>query len=279
MPDMMSAPPPPSLQPLSSLARQAAQLDKSEFETEAIPVARLRRLRRNRRLGWLMTGLLVAGLSATVAIGLEERQRLMGDLKSAKLSRIETEHAQASLVRQLQTHDDAMAAVRASLAQREAELNARATTSPESLSLVERLRKELDKKESDIEVAGNSILVNVIDKALFSSGKADLSSGGERTLAAIAIVLKEAPGRRIVVDGHTDDKRPSSKAFASNWELSALRAVGVVRFLVEDTGLDPAQISAQAHAQFQPRSKRSEKNRRIEFRLEPTEPTAQPNAK
>ncbi len=279
MPDMMSAPPPPALQPQSSLARQAARLDRSEFETEAIPVARLGRLRRNRRLGWLMTGLVVAGLAGTVAIGLEERQRLIGELKSAKLSRIETEHAQVNLIRQLRAHDDATAEIRASLAKREADLNARGMTTPESLSLVERLRKELDKKESDIEVVDNTLLVSVSDKAIFSGGKAELSSGGERTLAAIAAALKETPGRRIVVNGHTDDKHPSSRAFPSNWELSALRAIAVVRYLVEEAGLDPAQIAAQAHAQFQPRSKRSEKNRRIELRLEPVEPVRQPSTK
>ena len=239
-------------------------------------MARLRRLRRNRRLGWWMTALFISGLAGTVAIGLEERQRLMDDLKSAKLSRIETEHAQASLLRQLKSRDDSTAELRASLANREAELNARATTSPERLLLVERLRKELDKKESDIEVAGNSISVSVLDKALFPIGKAELSSEGERTLATIAAVLKDTPAQRIVVDGHTDDKRPTSKAFPSNWELSALRAVGVVRYLVEEAGLDPTQISAQAHAQFQPRNKRSEKNRRIELRLEPA---AQTNTK
>jgi chemotaxis protein MotB len=62
-----------------------------------------------------------------------------------------------------------------------------------------------------------------------------------------------------------------AKKFATNWELSAARAVNVTRFL-QQAGLDPARLSATAHGEFDPRVPNDNdagrrKNRRIEILL------------
>src|SRR5262245_46946091 len=47
----------------------------------------------------------------------------------------------------------------------------------------------------------------------------------------------------LIVEGHTDDLPVRSPLFPSNWELSSARAARVVRYLVEEAGIDGARLS------------------------------------
>jgi flagellar motor protein MotB len=63
---------------------------------------------------------------------------------------------------------------------------------------------------------------------------------------------------------------PPPPRFATNWELSAGRAVAVVRHLQEASKLDPSRLSAVGHGQYRPVSRRDKSaNRRIEIVLSP----------
>ena len=71
------------------------------------------------------------------------------------------------------------------------------------------------------------------------------------------------------VDGHTDVRPISTPAFPSNWELSAARAVEVVKVLIQE-GIPPNRLAAAGFGEYQPiESGSSEeafrRNRRIEF--------------
>ena len=57
----------------------------------------------------------------------------------------------------------------------------------------------------------------------------------------------------IRVEGHSDNVPINTPQFPSNWELSAIRATNVVRFLVEASGLDPSRVSALGCGEFRPR--------------------------
>jgi chemotaxis protein MotB len=88
-------------------------------------------------------------------------------------------------------------------------------------------------------------------------------------LGDIADVIKQYPDRQIVVEGHTDDLPMRTDKIASNWELSALRATAVVRYFVEEKGLDPSRLSATGYGEFQPLVPNvSEVNRRINRRVD-----------
>ena len=56
----------------------------------------------------------------------------------------------------------------------------------------------------------------------------------------------------IVIEGHTDDQPPKTEAFQNNWQISALRAVNVLRFMVEDGGIDPKRLSAFGYGGYHP---------------------------
>ena len=58
--------------------------------------------------------------------------------------------------------------------------------------------------------------------------------------------------------------------FASNWELSAARALQVVHYLQDQAKLDPSKLAALAFGEYRPVSKSNKAlNRRIEIVLYP----------
>lgn len=75
---------------------------------------------------------------------------------------------------------------------------------------------------------GVSIEINA--NVLFQPGKADLEPGSLEVLRAVAGRLRDEPFN-LEITGHTDLLPISNSSFASNWELSAVRATSVVRHL------------------------------------------------
>jgi chemotaxis protein MotB len=98
-------------------------------------------------------------------------------------------------------------------------------------------------------------------------------------------VLRTIAGRRFQVAGHTDNVAITTARFRSNWDLSAARAVEVVRILIAQ-GLKPELVSAAGYGEFDPIAPNDTpqskgKNRRIEITLQPNidELVAVPEAK
>lgn len=100
-----------------------------------------------------------------------------------------------------------------------------------------------------------------------------INPDGRTVLAHVAEQIGRISGHRVRVEGHTDSLPISTERFPSNWELSAARAAGVARFLVE-SGLDPAKLTAAGRGEFHPiatndSAKGRARNRRIEIVLVP----------
>jgi chemotaxis protein MotB len=87
-------------------------------------------------------------------------------------------------------------------------------------------------KEGKVKVTqsrrGVSIEINA--NVLFEPGKADLHPHSLQVLQTVAAALRDEPFK-VEVTGHTDNVQISNSTFASNWELSAMRATSVVRLL------------------------------------------------
>ncbi len=102
---------------------------------------------------------------------------------------------------------------------------------------------------------GQTVLVMSAD-ALFEVGTATLTSAGAKRLQSVISHLQTTyPTRTIRVEGHTSNTPLSDelqKKFASNWELSAARATTVVRHLIENSDLDPAQFVAVGYGATDP---------------------------
>lgn len=106
---------------------------------------------------------------------------------------------------------------------------------------------------------------------LFEEGSADIREAFKPSLHEIGLLL--APLHNpVVIEGHTDNQPISTRHYPSNWELSAQRAINVVKFYTEEQGLlNPARVQALAAAFYRPRynvnSEDGPRNRRIEIHV------------
>jgi outer membrane protein OmpA-like peptidoglycan-associated protein len=102
---------------------------------------------------------------------------------------------------------------------------------------------------------------------VFVKGKADLDAKKcERTLKSIDGLIKNAPGFKVTIEGHTDN---TGKAEA-NLKLSQARAEAVVKWLTEHLQTPADRMVAKGFGDTQPiadnkTAKGRAKNRRVDF--------------
>jgi chemotaxis protein MotB len=118
--------------------------------------------------------------------------------------------------------------------------------------LEEMMKKEEIKAEVKVTKEGLQLTLQEQDqKAMFSSGSADITENGKETLNRIVPVITAIPND-VLVEGHTDDTPIHTALYDSNWELSTARATNVVKYLVREKGLSPKKMSAIGYGEFKP---------------------------
>jgi chemotaxis protein MotB len=121
-----------------------------------------------------------------------------------------------------------------------------------------------------LDAARGTITVTLPNEILFDSGKATLKRATSRELDHIYSVIRDKySGKQIDVVGHTDTDPIRKSKWKDNWELSAQRALSVLRYLVKK-GISPDQIKASGRGQSQPVASNSSssgkaRNRRVEI--------------
>jgi chemotaxis protein MotB len=70
----------------------------------------------------------------------------------------------------------------------------------------------------------------------------------------------------IRIEGHTDNIPIHNLEFNSNWELSSLRATGLVRLFLENRDISPDRLSSAGYAEFHPVASNSTVDGRAENR-------------
>jgi chemotaxis protein MotB len=129
---------------------------------------------------------------------------------------------------------------------------------------------------TDIRIQGDRFVFQ--SEILFASGKTEINESGKQELDKFVKIYKEMvpkipPGLDLIimVQGHTDTDPVKSARFQSNWELSAARAMQVVRYLIEK-GIPASRVGASALSEFHPVEKGASVeakrfNRRIEIKI------------
>ena len=118
-----------------------------------------------------------------------------------------------------------------------------------------------------------TITLTIGDSLLFAPGSEELSPEADEQLKTVLDVIESNREMTVNIKGYTDDSAiPEGARFKNNWELSALRAVNVLRWLVEH-GIDPLRVTATGMGDLNPRfpndsPENRAKNRRVEFCLE-----------
>lgn len=158
--------------------------------------------------------------------------------------------------------------------QKEAELKKLKSTYDE---LVESLKGEIEAGEIQIRRMKDRLSVNLESKVLFDSGRADLKASGIEVLRRVGDQLAKIEGKRIQIEGHTDNDPIGGRLkerYPTNWELSTSRALAVVHFLQDDVGIGAERLSGAGYGEYQPAASNDTPegkavNRRIEIVLLP----------
>lgn len=110
--------------------------------------------------------------------------------------------------------------------------------------------------DDSIEVVIDEIGVHIRikDTVLFNSGSAIINTNAQPVIIKIGDILKKFNNNYIQVEGHTDNvpMGGGNPNIPTNWELGSLRAVNVLKMLIEKAGLNPTYLSATSYGEFKP---------------------------
>jgi len=128
-------------------------------------------------------------------------------------------------------------------------------------------------EEITVSIDERGLIIRFMDRVLFDPGKAELKPEAKEILDTVAEILKrdEFKDKAIKVEGHADTTPVSPKdGFPTNWELSTARATNVLRYLVEQKGIEGERISASGYSYYRPiapndTKENKAKNRRVDI--------------
>ena len=163
-------------------------------------------------------------------------------------------------------------------------MSGRQTTSPIQLLRID-VQDVVYNMQADqvvkVEKDNRGVIIELSSSAFYKPGSADIREEALPVLAKITQTLL-APRYQtyvIEVEGHTDDTPINTPACPSNWELSATRAVRVVRFFAKNE-IEPFRMKATGYADTKPKAPNLDpqgvpilenriKNRRVAIRIFP----------
>lgn len=139
--------------------------------------------------------------------------------------------------------------------------------------LKQQLQSSSDNSKVEVgDFKNGKIVIVVKGDLLFPSGSAQFRRDMMPVLDDILLMLKKNPQFKLGIHGHTDNIPIATSRFPSNWDLSAIRATNVLRYMVRG-GIEIDRVSASGYGESMPiapnNSKENRaKNRRLEFVLE-----------
>ncbi|WP_248580333.1 flagellar motor protein MotB [Nocardioides sp. InS609-2] len=122
--------------------------------------------------------------------------------------------------------------------------------------VLERLYKALRAHglEDDVKatIDDRGLVVSLVSRhVVFAPNVADLTARGQLVIDTLAPVLKDLPDK-LQIDGHTNQVKVKPALYPTDWELSAARAVTVLRRLGEKWRIPGARMTASAFGHERP---------------------------
>jgi len=119
-----------------------------------------------------------------------------------------------------------------------------------------------------VKIVSGELRISLSELLFFRPGQARLTTDGVANLARMATLINKYPSIMVDVVGNTDNQK--AKGYTDNLELSALRAVSIVRALTNEYGVSPSRIMAGGKGEFAPLASNEttlgkSQNRRIDF--------------
>jgi len=213
-------------------------------------------------------------MTAALTQARAQAQQLMSGAAAAQeeITRLQTALQQEK--ERLKAEEAEKASLERERAAKEAEIQRLTKTHAD---LTRSLEAEIAKGNIRIQQVRDRLTINMVDKVLFDSGRADVKPAGLKVLKQVSDILKNVTDKQIRIEGHTDNVPIGAKIkerFPTNWELSTARATSVIRYLIENGGVGRANISAGGYADTRPVASNDTEegrtsNRRIEIVLYP----------
>jgi Flagellar motor protein len=119
-------------------------------------------------------------------------------------------------------------------------------------------------------VTDQGLVVRIRDNALYASGSAELNPDGIRFADMVSDILKKIP-QNVLISGHTDNVPISTAQYPSNWELSSIRAINLMKYILNaNPEISPARMSAIGFGEYRSVATNDteegrSKNRRVEI--------------
>lgn len=139
----------------------------------------------------------------------------------------------------------------------------------DNLIAVNELENTFETKMTD-----EGLLLTIGDNILFDPGSATVKREYAEVTQQLSSILQLNPSRYIVITGHTDNVPQTGGQFQSNWELSVMRAVSLLKTIIDSNpNLDPKLFSAKGYGEFNPIASNDTpegraKNRRVEVLIQ-----------
>jgi chemotaxis protein MotB len=108
----------------------------------------------------------------------------------------------------------------------------------------------IGKGQVQVTLQSMGVVIDINDVLLFNSGKAELTPQALPLIDQVSAILKPLP-YQIQVNGFTDNQPIHNAQFESNWDLSATRAISVVKRFVA-AGIDPSLIVGAGFGEYHP---------------------------
>ena len=141
--------------------------------------------------------------------------------------------------------------------------------------LEKKLSGELDAGNMSLSMQDRGLVVTVLDRILFASGKTELKESAKDSLDKVVDILNGKIRQNMVyIEGHTDNDPIRHSAWRSNWELSTARATEVIHYFVDERSMNPKRVAATGYGEFHPVASNNTdggkmKNRRVEIVISP----------
>jgi chemotaxis protein MotB len=115
-------------------------------------------------------------------------------------------------------------------------------------------------------------MITIRDKVIFDEGSYKIRPSSYGFLRRLCEVINQ-DNYPVEVTGHTDNRPPDEKSFHSNWEISSLKAMEVLKFFVVIGKVHPKRLTAYGCGEYKPiasnktRQTRAQ-NRRVDIILD-----------
>ena len=127
------------------------------------------------------------------------------------------------------------------------------------------------KGDIDLEESTSGIIIRISDKLFFETADASVLESASTVLEAVGRAISQIPNH-VNIQGHTDSRMINSPNFASNWELSGMRALSIGRYFIDKWNISPQRISITGFSEYRPLAPNNSdlnmaKNRRVEIHI------------